>query len=245
MPVPLRFDLIRAIVRHGAQTTGEEPCDPSLNEYLRTAGLGAVTVYIQHLSLLDIVRDPFPLFGADGGMWIGYRLSDRGRELAKSDEELRRVVAPLIGGPANEVSEAVALLQAECSNTELNEVYREDFLQTLDEIRICFDQECFIAVIALSGKILEVCLKELLMRHGVQPDPKAMIGSLIRTIRERLPHEYLDPSLLDIVNIVNASRIPAIHAKERIPVPSRDQAVMVVFATRDVVKRVLIRSANA
>lgn len=168
------------------------------------------------------------MFGANGGMWIGYSLSDRGRELAQSDEELRRVVAPLIGGPANEVSEAVLLLQRECLSADLNDVYRDDFLKTLDEIRICFDEDCFIAVIALCGKVLEVCLKEILHRHNVQPDPNAMVGSLIKSIRERLPTEYLDPSLMNVVNIVNTSRITAVHARERIPVPSRDQAIMVV-----------------
>ena len=115
--------------------------------------------------------------------------------------------------------------------------YREDFLKTLDEIRICFDEDCFIAAIGLCGKILEVCLKEVLHRHNVQFDPNAMIGSLIRTRRERAPGEYLDPSLMNIVNIINMSRITAIHSKEKIPIPSRDQTIMVIFATRDVVLR--------
>ena len=54
---------------------------------------------------------------------------------------------------------------------------------------------------------------------------------------ERVPNEYLDPTLTNIANIINESRITAVHAKERIPIPSRDQAVMVIFATRDVVRR--------
>jgi hypothetical protein len=44
-------------------------------------------------------------------------------------------------------------------------------------------------------------------------------------------------NLLSVANIINTSRITAVHAKEKIPVPSRDQAVMVIFATRDVVRR--------
>jgi hypothetical protein len=196
-----------------------------------------VTTYIEQLSLLEIVRDPTPLFGAEGGMWIGYRLSDRGRELALSDTDLRRAVADLIGGPRTEVSEAVALLQKECRDAEVNEVYREDFLKTLDEIRICFDDGCFIAAIGLCGKILEVCLKEVLLRHKLQFDPNAMVGTLIKSIRERASGEYLDPTLMNVANIINTSRITAVHAKERIPIPSRDQAIMVIFATRDVVRR--------
>jgi len=237
MPVALRFDLIKAIVEHGIQSEPGDTVDPSASPELRSAGVALVTTYIEQLSLVEIVRDPKPLFGAEGGMWIGYCLSDRGRELAASETALRRAVADLTGGPRTEVSEAVALLQHECQDAKLNDVYREDFLKTLDEIRICFDEGCFIAAIGLCGKILEVCLKEVLLRHNLQVDPNAMVGTLIKSIRERAPGEYLDPTLMNVVNIINTSRITAVHAKERIPIPSRDQAIMVIFATRDVVRR--------
>jgi hypothetical protein len=130
--------------------------------------------------MLGLVQDPVPLFGAEGGMWIGYRLSNRCRELATSEADLRRAVAELTGGPKTEVSEAVASLQSECQEARINEIYREDFLKTLDEIRICFDEGCFIAAIGLCGKILEVCLKEVLLRHKVLCDPNAMLGTLIK-----------------------------------------------------------------
>lgn len=245
MAVALRFDLIHAIVKHGIQFNSDQTVDPSTSAELRRAGTGLVTTYIEQLSLVGIVGDPAPLFGAEGGMWIGYRLSDRGRDLAASETELRRAVAVLTGGPKTEVSEAVALLQIECKEAQLNELYRDDFLKTLDEIRICFDEGCFIAAIGLCGKILEVCLKELLLRHNVQCDPNAMVGTLIKSIRERVPGEYMDPTLMNVVNIINASRITAVHAKERIPIPSRDQAIMVIFATRDVVRRNLSHQNKA
>ena len=236
----LRFDIIQEIVRHGTFSGPSETVDPSTSDLLREAGVGLVTTHIEQLSLLELVREPTPLFGSKGGMWIGYQLTERGRVLAASEEALRREVGGLTGDARSEVSEAVSNLQAECGGVQLNKVYRDDFLQTLHEVRICFDDECYIAVIALCGKILEVCLKETLLRHSITPDPNAMVGSLIKSIRDRLPDLYLDPALLNIVNIVNASRITAVHAKESIPVPSRDQAVMVVFATRDLVRRTLI-----
>lgn len=233
----LQFDLIQSIVSHGLKFEKDETVDPSTSPSLRKAGLALVTTYIEQLSMLGLVLDPLPLFGAEGGMWIGYRLSDRCRELASSENDLRRAVAELTGGPRTEVSEAVADLQRECEKAKLNENYREDFLKTLDEIRICFDEACFIAAIALCGKILEVCLKEILLRHGVQNDPNTALGGLIKSIRERVPSEYLDPTLMNLTNIINMSRNTAIHSQERIPIPSRDQAIMVVFATRDAVRR--------
>ena len=191
------------------------------------------------------MHEPKPLFGADGGMWIGYALTDRGRELARSEPELQRAVAELTGGPRTEVSEAVSALLAECRNAPINDFYRDDFLKTLDEIRICFDESCFIAAIGLCGKILEVCLKEALLRNGQQFDFNLGVGPLIKLIRERVPNEYFDPTLMNVANIINTSRITAVHAKERIPVPSRDQAIMVIFATRDVVRRNLSHERNA
>jgi len=245
MPVALQFDFIKAVVEHGLQSRQGDTVDPSTSPALRDAGAALVTTYIEQLSMLGLVLDPVPLFGAEGGMWIGYRLSDRGRELATSEIDLRRAVAELTGGPKTEVSEAVAQLQSECQNAKINENYREDFLKTLDEIRICFDEGCFIAAIGLCGKILEVCLKEVLLRHNVQCDPNAMLGTVIKSIRERVPSEYIDPTLMNLINIINTSRITALHAKERIPIPSRDQAIMVIFATRDVVRRNLSHEETA
>ena len=237
MPVALQFDLIQSIVKHGIQFGPGQTVDPSTNPKLRAAGVALVTTYIEQLSLVGIVSDPSPLFGAEGGMWIGYRLSDQGRHIAGSETDLRRAVAELIGGPRTEVSEGVALLRQECENSRFNELYKTNFLGTLDEIRICFDNECLIATIVLCGKILEVCLKEILSRHNVEYDPNSMVGPLIKLIRERVPNVYVDPSLGGIADIINKSRITAIHPQESIPIPSRDQAIMVIFATRDVVRR--------
>jgi hypothetical protein len=233
----LRYQLIRAIFDAGLSCAEKDSVDPSVHDALREAGVALVTTHIEQLSLLGLVIDPTPLFGRNGGMWIGYSLSPQGREAASSEQSLRMAVAELIGGSKTEVSQSIAELQAECEKEQINEIYRQDFLRTLEEIRICFDEKCYIAAIGLCGKILEVCLKETLLRNGIQYDPNSMVGTLIKMIREKLPGEYLDPSLMNVVNIINTSRITAVHAKESIPIPSRDQSIMVIFATRDVVRR--------
>ena len=237
MPPPLSFDLIKRMVEHGAQYAPGETVDPSTSPELTDAGVALVSIYIEQLSLCGIVGGATALFGEKGGMWIGYELTEQGRNLSESEVELRRAVAELIGGPRSEVSEAVVSLREECSRASINPNYRDDFLRTLEEIQICFDDECFNATIGLCGKIMEVCLKVLLIRNGVQFDPNSMMGPLLKMIHEKVPGEYVDPSLGHVANIVNASRITAVHAKEKIPVPSRDQAIMVVFAMRDAVRR--------
>lgn len=132
----------------------------------------------------------------------------------------------------------------ECDQAEINNLYRDDFLETLDEIRICFDSECFIAAIALSGKILEVSLRETLLRHGVEVASDLGLGKLIGAVRDSVADEYVDPSLGNVANIINESRKTAVHAKEKVPVPSRDQTIMVLFAMRDVVRRNLSHQAS-
>ena len=241
MPVALRFDLIKEIVQHGAAAGLNGTADPSTNPILRSAGVAMIAAYIEQMSLIDLVRNPEPIFGSQGGMWIGYSISERGLELSRSEQGLSLAVAALTGGAQNEVSLSVKELRDECERSPINSNYKEDFLRTLEEIAICFDTECYIAVIGLSGKILEVCLKEILIRHKIEFDPNLMIGRLIGTVRDRVPREYVHPALSQLADIINKSRTTAVHAQERVPIPSRDQAVMVIFAMRDVVKRNLTR----
>jgi hypothetical protein len=237
MPVALRFELIREIVAHGARVGSDDSVDPSTSAILSQAGTAMVTTYLEQLALLDIICDPHPIFGAKGGMWIAYRLTEKGLKLSKPEGDLRGAVVDLTGDARSEVSQAVRSLLDECQSKEINENYKLEFLRTIEEIAICFDDECYIAAIGLCGKVLEVVLKEILLRHGVNFDSNMMVGTLIKLIRERVSGEYLDPSIGNVINIVNTSRITAVQANERIPIPSRDQAIMVIHATRDVVRR--------
>ena len=233
----LQPSLLKSILQHGDTYSKGHRADPSECESLREAGVGMVTAHIEQLTLAGLVTDPFPILGVNGGMWIGYQLTDRARDITKSPETLNRECGALCGGPRHTVSEEVLKLRDECIACEINDDYREDFLRTLEEIQICFDAGCYNATLGLCGKIVEVCLKEALIRNSVSFDPNNMIGALIKLMREQVPHEYVDDALGNIVNVVNSSRITAVHAKGRIPVPSRDQTVMVISAMQDVVRR--------
>lgn len=239
--MPLQFNLISEIIHHGTSYNQSETVDPSANKILVEEGVGKVTSYLEQLASINLIKDPVPIFGANGGMWIGYKLTPQARSLASNPDELRRAVAELTGGARSEVSESVNSLLDLCRNAPINENYKVDFIKTLEEIAICFDHECFIATNSLCGKILEICLKEILSINHVEFDGNFTIGLLLKRIREFVPKEYIDPSLNNISNIINVNRITAIHAHERIPIPSRDQAIMVIFAMNDVVRRHLAR----
>ena len=241
--MPLEFAIISEIIRLGS-VDAQRRADPSTSEVLRAEGVGIVTAYIEQLALIRLVTDPGPIFGSDGGMWIAYRLTDRGHELSHTEAELRRAVAGLIGGPATETSGEIFNLIAECRLATLNANYRDDFLRTLEEMAICFDHKCYMATMALSGKVLEVCLKETLIRGNVAVDPNAMIGTLIAAVRLNFPARYYDEALGNVANIINQSRRTAVHADRGVPIPSRDQASMVIFAVLDVVRRNLAVQRN-
>jgi hypothetical protein len=241
MTVKLNFDLIKEIVAHGSRVKPNETADPSTNPILANAGVAMVTTYIEQLSLLNIVSNPSPIFGANGGMWIGYSITEYGQSLTASEHKLRMAVAELTGDAQSEVSQSIVNLREECQQASINENYKEEFLHTLEEIATCFDNGCYIAAIGLCGKILEVCLKEILMRHNIGFDPNSMIGALVKIVKEKIPSEYTDPALVNIANIINQSRITAVHARERIPIPSRDQTIMVLFAMRDIVRKYISR----
>jgi hypothetical protein len=116
--------------------------------------------------------------------------------------------------------------------------YREDFLRTLEEMAIAFSSGCFIAVLALAGKTLELALKQRLGQLGIGFDDNLMLGLLIKKVTEA--GDYVDPALGHTANIINQSRIPAVHAKRAVPVPSEEQAAMVVNAVLDVLNRTML-----
>jgi len=232
----LNIDIIQEIIKHGT-TKYPSLVDPSESYILKNAGVAPVTAHIEKLSLYELVKEAQPIFGKKGGMWIGYSLSDKGYKCGTDEEYLKEVLATFEEKPVNEVSQSVTDLADICKKSSINSNYKEDYIKTLQEISICFQHECFIATIALCGKLLEVCLKEILFRNNINSDSIFMLGNLIKKVKADVPNEYLDPALENLAGIISKSRNTAIHYGERVPIPSRDQAVMVIFATRDVVRR--------
>jgi len=232
----LNEEIIKEIIRLGSENSSTL-IDPSISEILVNAGVATVTAHIEKLSLLELIKDAQPLFGKKGGMWIGYSLSEMGIRCGADAEFFKKLLSTLEEKPTNEVSNSVTNLVALCRDSPINPNFKEDYLKTLQEISICFQHECYIATIALCGKILEVCLKEILFRNNINSDNIFMLGPLIRTVRTQVPNEYLDRSLENLAGIISKSRNTAIHYGEKVPIPSRDQAVMVIYATRDIVTR--------
>lgn len=211
--------------------------DPSRSEILVETGVAQVTVHIEELSKMGLVKEARPLFGSAGGMWIGYTLSEQGLEMAGDLPNFRELLIQKGTPPENEVSLAVEKLKVESEEKNIPDNLKPDFLNTLHEISVCFRNDCYIASISLSGKVLEICLRDILDQNQVTLERTPTIGYLLTRIRQSVPDQYLDPSIENLAKIISLSRNTSVHYNEQIPIPSRDQAIMVIFAMRDLVNR--------
>ena len=238
-----KLEILQEIIKLGEKFY-PKITDPSESKFLLEIGVAPVTAHIEKLSLMGLVKDASPIFGKNGGMWIGYSLSDKGYECANNEEIFNEYISKLKEKPTNEISNSVRTLIELSKNSNINPNYKDDFIATLNEIAICFDNECYIATISLCGKILEITLTEIIKRNNIIVGERVMLGQLIKKIKENQIDEYLDPALPEISKVISYSRNSAIHYNEKIPIPSREQAIMVIFAMKDVVQRNISKNAS-
>lgn len=232
----LNLEIAKEIVRLGAEKNAALT-DPSESILLKNAGVAPVTAHIEKLSLAGLIKDVQPIFGKNGGMWIGYGLSEQGLACGKDERLLEKTLEGLFEKPISEVTKSVSDLVEMCKNKQINNNFKDDFIRTLEEIAVCFQNECYIATVSLCGKILEICITDVLQSNNIDTSNIRMLGNLIREARNRVPNRYFDPSLENIAKIISLSRNSAIHYNEIIPIPSRDETIMVIFAIRSVVTR--------
>jgi hypothetical protein len=226
----MNFEIAHEIINHG--NADQSMTDPSLSQLLKSHGVAKVTNMIEQLSAFDLIDDAQPGKGDDGKGWIFYSLSELAIEYKGDSEKLRSALVKASSPPLNEIAQSIKELADLCDGAEINPNFKADYIQTLDEIAICFNHDCYIATISLCGKILEISLTDILQRNAIDTSNIRMIGQLIHAARENLHLRYIDNTFYDVARIISKSRNTAVHFNDGIPVPTRDQAVMVIFATR-------------
>lgn len=235
-------ELAVRLVRHGIATQRRRPttqAEANQDAEVRASGNAAIANALEFLGKHSVVADVQPTFGSAG---IGFACTIAPQLLRDlvTDEAVESYVDALFTGPTTETTKTVRELLVACEQRTLNATYRDDLLASLRELEVCFRDDCFIASLALSGKLLEICLKQVMLDHDIPFDDTWMIGTLLKKLREAASEKYIDQSLGDIANIINKSRIPAVHSKEKIPVPSREQAIMVIHAVADTINRTIL-----
>lgn len=118
-------------------------------------------------------------------------------------------------------------------------VLKDDLKNDLREMVVCLNANSFRACLAMAGVVLGRMLKEFLAGRHIDFGADWMAGRLIRAVEDS--GQYLDPSLKNknVRNLINVQRIIGVHAKEGVPILSRDQAIMVVYAVKDSLSRLL------
>jgi len=230
------------IIRHGYSVQTDNPSgfvEANADQTLRGFGNAAIANLLEMLGGCGVVQEVMPTLGG-GGIGFAYRLNPDIVSQISGGKSIVDIADDALSGSLNDTSAALGGLLRRCRERPINPIYADDLLATLAELRTCFANECYIACLALSGKLLEICLKQLFISKSIHFEERWMIGELLRKLREADPERYLDQSLGDIANIINKSRIPAVHSKERVPVPSREQAVMVINAVVDTMNRTLL-----
>jgi hypothetical protein len=122
--------------------------------------------------------------------------------------------------------------------------YRENLLETLKEISVCLDHQCWMAVMSLAGKVLEVCIKQRMVERGLPFQEDWMLGTLLTKIKAA-GESHIGSAISNVANIINESRITAVHAKVATPTPTEAQAMLVVHAMFEVIDRTLLRRPNS
>ncbi|NCD34467.1 MAG: hypothetical protein EOL87_13770 [Spartobacteria bacterium] len=140
-------------------------------------------------------------------------------------------------------------MQSDCH--ELNELvkasgidqeYKADFLSGIRECHVCFANECWIALICLCGRMLELALRIRVMNAGLwdkQYDEYPISGLLKVLSDKKSDADYLPPDLKNIANVIKEYRNSYAHKKGEKPIPSESQAKTVFYAVKNMMERTL------
>ena len=232
------------IVRYGfsiAETDPSNFAEANADPVIRGYGNAAVANLLEMLGGCGIIQDVAPAFG-NAGIGFIYRLNDDVIDRIREGVPISDIVDDALAGSGNDTVAALGALLRRCRDRPINPVYKDDFLATLTELRTCFARDCFIACLGLSGKILEICLKQVMIKHNIRFNKTWTIGELLRKLQGAKPDLYLDQNLGAIATVIQKSRNPAVHSSNRVPLPTREQAGMVIYAVIDTVNRTLLAS---
>jgi hypothetical protein len=124
---------------------------------------------------------------------------------------------------------------------EIKEEIKLDF----EEIRRCYVAEAFRSAIGMCGRILHLALaRKYFEKKGVDAiEQKWKTGQLIRKCFE--DNVVDEPSLGDIFNLINRSRIDSVHTTRRLYRPQQDDTRPIIEFTIGLIKKLFPQNAVA
>src|SRR6266542_5172529 len=158
-----------AIVRHGFSVAEIDPqsfVEANTDSTIRGYGNAAIANLLEMLGGCGIIQDVTPTFGS-AGIGFAYRLNEDVIRRIREGVPIPDIVDDALAGSNNDTIAALGQLLRRCREWPISPSYKEDVLSTLAELRTCFAHDCFIACLGLSGKILEVCLKQTMITQNI------------------------------------------------------------------------------
>ena len=122
---------------------------------------------------------------------------------------------------------------------KIPEDVKEEVLTDLEELRCCFDAQCYRSCVTLCGRLLEIGLhRKYYESTGVdilEKHPEIGLGNLIAKLHEK--NVKLDPGLTQQMHLINNVRISSVHKKKEVFRPSKAQANAIILFTLDTLEK--------
>jgi hypothetical protein len=124
---------------------------------------------------------------------------------------------------------------------ELPEEIAEEINADVQELRKCFNSECYRSSIILCGRIIETALHrkyfDVTGNDALEKEPGIGLGKLVARMSEK--GVRLDPALPQQIQFINQVRTFSVHTKQQTFNPSKNQAQATILYTMDVVGRLV------
>lgn len=176
------------------------------------------------------VDEYYPMQGHLAAQFVRLYDTEKERSQKKYDEKQSKHTSNPIIHISNWFAEIDGLLDE-------NFLYPKDVKNDIEEMIQCIKSKSFRASLAMAGRVLEQVLNQLVLNHNLDINQDLMMGRKIGALREG--GVYLDPTLGNIVNVINTQRISGVHVKESIKIPSEDDMHMVMFAVKSAIGRLI------
>jgi DNA-binding PadR family transcriptional regulator len=201
--------------------------DPTRSEILRQAGTASVTVVLEELVRRGLVGgDVAPVLGA-GGPAIGYRLSEKGRDLRGDRHLIEEHFRPRLQVPAGTLDSG-----AEAAINQLG-----------DEAQRALEAECPLSVIVICGRVIESLVLATALREGVLDGRQPMGFSAILNRLGGRGFRFKEP-ILQAMALVATYRNETAHA-QAITIDDARATLDTKFPTLDEAQGVLLLTKGA
>ena len=112
---------------------------------------------------------------------------------------------------------------------------QSDMKADIDELKRCFNHECFRSCIILCGRILETVLHrkyyEVTNNDLLEKSPGIGLGNLIAKLRDK--EVQLPPGIANQIHLINQARISSVHKQQEAFYPTKAQTEAVMLLTMD------------